>query len=104
MLGVSCTYSGLAAVSVAQGEARLPGQLDIGVRDQGRLTPGLRSALCYGYHLCFSLSAINAGIRRSMVIAHGGQPHATSAAFNKSHPIKYFRAFATMSNPLDLKE
>ncbi len=38
-LGVSCTNSGLAAASVAQGKARLPGQLDISDRDQGRVIP-----------------------------------------------------------------
>jgi hypothetical protein len=38
-LGVSCTNSGLTAASVAQGKARLPGQLDISDRGQGRVIP-----------------------------------------------------------------
>ncbi len=36
---ISCTNSGLAAASVAQGKARLPGQLDISDRGQGRVIP-----------------------------------------------------------------
>jgi hypothetical protein len=48
-LGVSCTNSGLTAASVAQGKARLPGQLDISDRGEGRVIPVTWAAACTFY-------------------------------------------------------